>query len=236
MIVFFSLLAILSYYSGVLYLRDTCGRCVLNKITYSSIAISKPSTIMIYCTSMKYNFLTANSLGYIMIFRGGSMNQLLKVVRENLGLTQSDISKLIGIPINTIRNWEQETRTPSEWTLNLLIDRILRESYEKQNVVDESIGILSFLTIKKNVSKIAEKYDIDCIYLFGSYIKGQATEDSDVDLYMKSNLYGLEYFEFVEELREALKKKVEVLSNKTVEEHSKIEEEINKTGVLIYER
>jgi len=57
-----------------------------------------------------------------------------------------------------------------------------------------------------------------------------------VDLYMVSSLYGLEYFEFVEELRLALKKKVEVLSNKTVEKQSKIEEEITKTGVLIYER
>jgi predicted nucleotidyltransferase len=164
------------------------------------------------------------------------MNQSLKAIRENLGLTQSDISKLTGIPINTIRNWEQETRTPSEWTLNLLIDRILRETNEKHLVIDESTCILSFLTIKKIVSKIAKKYDIECIYLFGSYVKGQATEDSDVDLYMKSNLYGLEYFEFVEELREDLKKKVEVLSNKTIEEHSKIAEEIHNTGVLIYER
>lgn len=53
---------------------------------------------------------------------------------------------------------------------------------------------------------------------------------------MESDLYGLEYFDFVEQLRENLKKKVEVLSNKTIQEHSKIDEEIKKTGVLIYER
>jgi predicted nucleotidyltransferase len=164
------------------------------------------------------------------------MNQSLKTVRENLGLTQLEISSLIGIPVNTIRNWEQETRTPSEWALNLLIDRILRESNEQHNVVDEATGILSFLTIKKNICVIAEKYDIERIYLFGSYVKGQATQNSDVDLYMESDLYGLEYFEFVEQLRENLKKKVEVLSNKTVQEQSKIDEEIKKTGVLIYER
>ncbi len=135
------------------------------------------------------------------------MNQSLKAIRENLGLTQLEISNLIGIPVNTIRNWEQETRTPSEWTLNLLIDRILRESNEQQMVVDESTGILSFLTIKKGVVKIAEKYGIKRIYLFGSYVKGQATANSDIDLYMESDLYGLEYFEFVEQLRENLKKK-----------------------------
>ena len=53
---------------------------------------------------------------------------------------------------------------------------------------------------------------------------------------MESELYGLKYFEFVEQLRENLKKKMEVLSNKTIQEQSKIEEEIKKTGVLIYER
>lgn len=164
------------------------------------------------------------------------MNQSLKAIRENLGLTQLEISNLIGIPVNTLRNWEQETRTPSEWVLNLLIDRILRESNEQHSVVDESTSILSFLTIKKSVAKIAEKYDIKRIYLFGSYVKGQATASSDIDLYMESDLYGLEYFEFAEQLRGNLKKKVEVLSNKTIQEHSKIDEEIKKTGVLIYER
>lgn len=164
------------------------------------------------------------------------MNQSLKAIRENLGLTQLEISNLIGIPVNTLRNWEQETRTPSEWILNLLIDRILRESNEQHSVVDESTSILSFLTIKKSVAKIAEKYDVKRIYLFGSYVKGQATASSDIDLYMESDLYGLEYFEFVEQLRGNLKKKVEVLSNKTIQEHSKIDEEIKKTGVLIYER
>ena len=164
------------------------------------------------------------------------MNQSLKAIRENLGLTQLEISNLIGIPVNTLRNWEQETRTPSEWILDLLIDRILRESNEQHSVVDESTSILSFLTIKKSVAKIAEKYDIKRIYLFGSYVKGQATASSDIDLYMESDLYGLEYFEFAEQLRGNLKKKVEVLSNKTIQEHSKIDEEIKKTGVLIYER
>jgi predicted nucleotidyltransferase len=164
------------------------------------------------------------------------MNQPLKAVRENLKLTQSDVSKLIGIPINTLRNWEQETRTPSEWVLNLLIDKILMESNEQHTVVEEATNILSFLTIKKNIGEIAEKYDIKRIYLFGSYVKGQATDNSDIDLYMESDLYGLEYFGFVEKVREKLKKKVEVLSNKTIIEHSKIDDEIKKTGVLIYER
>jgi len=164
------------------------------------------------------------------------MKQALKTIRENLGLTQSDVSKLAGIPINTIRNWEQESRKPSEWSVNLLIDRILRDVQERNILIDETNGVLSFLSIKKIVSKMAEKHDIARIILFGSYVKGEATEQSDIDLYMESDLYGLAYFEFVEILRNGLKKKVDVFSNKTIERPSKIAEEIMTTGVLIYER
>jgi len=164
------------------------------------------------------------------------MSNNIKIVRENLELTQEQVSLLTGVPVKTLRNWEQEVRKPSEWTIDLVMDRLLRVKMEEYAKIDETTGVLSFLTIKENISKIAKNYDIEKVYLFGSYVKGQAKENSDVDLYMESGLYGLEYFEFVEELRENLKKKVEVLSNKTVQEYSKIDEEIKKSGALIYER
>jgi len=164
------------------------------------------------------------------------MSNNIKIVRENLELTQEQVSLLTGVPVKTLRNWEQEVRKPSEWTIDLVMDRLLRVKMEEYAEIDESTGVLSFLTIKENISKIAKNYDIEKVYLFGSYVKGQATQNSDVDLYMESDLYGLEYFEFVEKLRENLKKKVEVLSNKTVQEYSIIVEEIKKSGVLIYER
>jgi predicted nucleotidyltransferase len=164
------------------------------------------------------------------------MSNNIKIVRENLELTQEQVSLLTGVPVKTLRNWEQEVRKPSEWTIDLVMDRLLRVKMEEYAKIDESSGVLSFLTIKENISKIAKNYDIEKVYLFGSYVKGQATQNSDVDLYMESDLYGLKYFEFVEQLRENLKKKVEVLSNKTVQEYSKIDEEIKKSGALIYER
>ncbi len=160
----------------------------------------------------------------------------LKKVRENVGLSQEALALSLGIPVKTIRNWEQNIRKPSEWTIDLLIDRILREKTEQNQSNNEHSGLVSFLTMKKKISVIAEKFDVDRIYLFGSYAKGEATEISDIDLYMESELFGLDYFEFIEMLREELHKNIELLSNKTVEASSSIEQEIKKTGVLIYER
>jgi len=36
--------------------------------------------------------------------------------------------------------------------------------------------------IKERITPIAAKYGLPAVYLFGSYAKGEATEDSDVDI------------------------------------------------------
>jgi len=164
------------------------------------------------------------------------MSKNIKILRENLELTQEQVSLLTGVPVKTLRNWEQEVRKPSEWTIDLVMDRLLRVKMEEYFMNDESTGVISFLTIKENVNALAKNYDIDKIYLFGSYIKGTATKDSDIDIFIESTLYGLDYFGFAEALRERLGKKIGLLSNRTVEANSLIENEIYKTGVIIYER
>ena len=42
--------------------------------------------------------------------------------------------------------------------------------------------MLTIKEIKSAVTKVGKKYGIKNAYLFGSYAKGEATEDSDVDL------------------------------------------------------
>jgi predicted nucleotidyltransferase len=71
--------------------------------------------------------------------------------------------------------------------------------------------------------------------LFGSYAKGIADENSDIDLCVDSGLRGLDFMLFVDEARERLGKDVDILDISHIKEKSNIENEINKTGVLIYE-
>jgi hypothetical protein len=160
----------------------------------------------------------------------------IRILRDNLKLTQEQVSELTGVPVKTLRNWEQGSRTPSAWTLDLVMDRLLRVKLEEYAEITDSKGIPSFLSIKENVNDIAKHFDVERIYLFGSYCKGNPTEDSDIDLFMESTLFGLDYFAFAEALREKLHKKIGLLSNKTVEPASKIRDEIKATGLLIYER
>ena len=154
------------------------------------------------------------------------INQI-KRLREIFDLTQLELAALLGIPLKSIQNWEQGQRIPSPWVIDLIYDRAL---INKQNN-----KVLTYLEIKKAVKEVASKHDIKRVYLFGSYAKGLANPNSDVDLYIESNIYGLDYFGLSEEFRIALKDhKVDMLSPKTVIKNSPIELDIKQSGILIY--
>lgn len=98
---------------------------------------------------------------------------------------------------------------------------------DKIYTVDE----LKYLT-----TPIFKNYEIRRVILFGSYGKNEATGKSDVDLYVDSNLHGLRFVGFVEDLRSVLDKELDVLDITHVEPGSLIDAEIKNTGVLLYEK
>jgi len=168
------------------------------------------------------------------------MSIILKSIRENLKLTQEQVSLLTGVPVKTLRNWEQGVRKPSGWTVDLIIDKMLSAEMQKSIELsvdgDDETSILTFSSIKMRITEVVKDLDIDKVYLFGSYVNGDASPLSDIDLYMESDIFGLEFYGVIEKLRINLHKKIDLLSNRTVLVDSKIYKEIMKTGVTIYER
>ena len=153
----------------------------------------------------------------------------IKKLREIFGLTQQELAELLNIPVKNIKNWEQGQRSPSTWIIDLIYDRTISNKQVNR--------VLSFLEIKKAVKEVAKKYSINKVYLFGSYAKGQATQFSDIDLYMDTKIKDITHFGIAEEIREKLNdKKVDLLSPAFVIKNSKIDLEIKKTGILLYER
>ena len=45
--------------------------------------------------------------------------------------------------------------------------------------------ILSIDEIRDKIRPICEKYKVEKVWLFGSYARGEATEESDVDLHIE---------------------------------------------------
>ena len=96
--------------------------------------------------------------------------------------------------------------------------------------------------IAERVRPIAERYGISKVYVFGSYARGEATEDSDVDLMISyKTLNGAFALGGVfADFKEALDKSVDIISEKAVTSDyttdfgKQLYDEIKKEGVLIY--
>ena len=75
-----------------------------------------------------------------------------------------------------------------------------------------------------------------CDLLFGSYAKGDAKEQSDVDILVDSGLRGLAFFGLLEDVVTALGKEVDLLDVSQLTLGSQVNEEISRSGVVIYEQ
>ena len=71
--------------------------------------------------------------------------------------------------------------------------------------------------------------------LFGSYGKGEASKKSDLDLFVDSGLRGLKFIGLLCEISEVVDKNVDLIDVTHIENGSRIEKEIEETGVVLYE-
>lgn len=99
--------------------------------------------------------------------------------------------------------------------------------------------------IAEKVRPIAERYGASKIYLFGSYARGEATEESDIDLLVDAeNING--FFAFgglYGDLRDALQKELDLVTmNALYNEHKndrltvKFRGEVERDRRLIYDK
>ncbi len=85
------------------------------------------------------------------------------------------------------------------------------------------------------VKPLAEKYQVQQIYLFGSYARGEANINSDLDflVYGGENFKLTKIFALAEELREVLNKKVDVFEIHEINTDSDFYNTIMKERLLV---
>ena len=154
----------------------------------------------------------------------------LKELRHSLGLTQFDAATAVGVPLRTYARYESN---PDESNLKYqkMIELLLNK-YE----ITETKGVYTLNDLKPIILNIIEQYkdDISFCYLFGSYAKGYAKDESDIDICINTTLTGLKFVGFVEKLRQALKKKVDVIRFNDLKDNLELINEIMKDGIKIY--
>lgn len=130
----------------------------------------------------------------------------LAKIRKEKGLTQKEAADIIGIPYRTYTRYEQLESYKDSYKYRLIAEDLLNKTK-----IDEEHGLLSINKIKSLLIPILLEHNINYCYLFGSYAKGLARENSDVDLLVDTNLTGFELLNLIEKIRTTLHKKIDLL-------------------------
>ena len=97
--------------------------------------------------------------------------------------------------------------------------------------------ILTIDEIREKIRPICEQYKVEKVWLFGSYARGEAREDSDVDLHIKVpqgiGLFGLGGL--YADLEEALGKEIDLIT-KIQEENKIFKKYVERDEILLYDR
>ena len=84
--------------------------------------------------------------------------------------------------------------------------------------------VYSIEELKRRIAPVAEKYGLREVYLFGSYARSEATEQSDVDILIDragSNVRGaFEMGGLYEDLCASIGKEVDLVTTQTLEQSS----------------
>ena len=156
----------------------------------------------------------------------------LKETRELYGLTQIKAAEIVGIPVRTFRRYEIDEDYGDVLKRKKIID-ILIDKCE----ITEDKGLLTIEKIKEELTKLFDnqyKGIVEFCYLFGSYAKGYAKENSDVDLCVSSSLSGIKIAGLAEAIRAVLHKKIDLIRFDTLNSNFELSKEIMKSGIKIY--
>lgn len=99
--------------------------------------------------------------------------------------------------------------------------------------------ILSIEDIKNAIQDIIERddyYSISKIVLFGSYARGEAEKNSDIDLvvYDSPLFRGMKVYSFIGDLKEKLRKDIDLFIDRNIVKESKFYSNILNDGEVVY--
>ena len=98
--------------------------------------------------------------------------------------------------------------------------------------------IYSIEEIKKILKDVFKNMPVYQVILFGSYAKKSADKDSDLDFIIdtRETLMGFKLYSLITKIEEAFKKPVDAFEKTEIIKNSKIDKEIQRTGVVVYEK
>jgi len=166
---------------------------------------------------------------------------------RNNNTSKYQLSKMAGLPYGTLNDiiigktdivkCTGETLMKIATALGCTVDDLLKERLKTSDFNIESI--------KKLVTPIARKHKLRSVYIFGSYARNEATEDSDIDILIDREgslihgIFGMNAL--LGEFKEVLGKDVDLVTlqslkqESTVKNNSDFVENVMKEMVKVYD-
>lgn len=132
------------------------------------------------------------------------MNQL-REKRKELGLTQVQAAISCGVSRRTYQTYEESG----------IKNSVYDELYQKLSEL-EFFDNANYVSSPKHIKRVCniilpEKYpEVQSVYLFGSYARGEATGKSDIDLLIVCPPMGMKFYGIANDLEEHLHKRIDL--------------------------
>ena len=156
------------------------------------------------------------------------MNEL-RQKRKALGITQIQAANACGVSRRTYQTYEETNNLNA--TYNELVKKL-----NEMSLVDGTNYISNVKYIKYVCKRLfSGKYpEVKAAYLYGSYARGEANGESDIDILVVCPPMGIKFYGIAAELEEQLHKQIDLHTHRQLIQNEKLLEQILIDGIKIY--
>ena len=152
----------------------------------------------------------------------------LREIRKELGLTQIQAANACGVSRRTYQTYEETQNVNS--TAEELYNKL-----KEMGVFDGPKYVCNIRQIRYACKQVFSSYpEVTCAYLFGSYARGEATIDSDIDILVVCPPMGMKLFGAVAELEDVLHKQIDLHTHRQLIQNEVFAKEVLTEGIKIY--
>ena len=156
---------------------------------------------------------------------------ILRDIRISKRMTQSEAALALGISVRSYKSYENDVNKREKDKYKYLVSRL-----EAHVAIDRKHGVLTLEEIKRGCKRILSEYESEVSYavLFGSYARGKARKDSDVNLLISTSVSGLRLSDMRARLEDVLHKRVSLLERKLLPSSPLALDQILMYGIRVY--
>lgn len=159
----------------------------------------------------------------------------LKLARKRSGLSQKELSLLLGVPKRTIENYESGVRVPPDYVMDLLIEQINKMANKNEKFYDKTHGVYSLLEIHNMSNLYFSKLNLNQVILIDDYALGMAKVNSSINFLLIGKNYINEQ-KIKDDLEKIFHKNINIEWKNNSVNKLEINSQIERRGLIIYSK